>query len=77
MRGNNTHRICRVDVEGDRPRVLYLLHVGLPQLLRISALQNIELNIASVPHLRCLVVQAAKHQSNGDQPQYFSSATQN
>jgi hypothetical protein len=56
MRGNNTHRICRVDIEGDRPQVLYLLHVGLSQLLRISALQNIELNIASVPHLRCLVV---------------------
>jgi hypothetical protein len=37
--------IRSVDVEGDRPRVMYLWPVDLPQLLHISVLQNIELSM--------------------------------
>jgi hypothetical protein len=37
--------IRSVDVEGDRPWVMYLWPVDLPQLLHISVLQNIELSL--------------------------------
>jgi hypothetical protein len=45
MRGTSTHSIHNVDVEGNRPQVLYLWPVDLSQLLRISVLQNIELSM--------------------------------
>jgi hypothetical protein len=45
MRGTFARSMQSVDDEGDRPQVLYLWHVDLPQLLRISVIQNIELNM--------------------------------
>jgi hypothetical protein len=45
MRGTFACSIHNSEVKGDRPRVLYLWPVDLPQLLRISVLQNIELSM--------------------------------
>jgi hypothetical protein len=43
--GTTSHSIHNGEVEGDQPWVLYIWHVDLPQLLRISVLQNIELSM--------------------------------
>jgi hypothetical protein len=45
MWGTSIRSICSIDVEGDRPRVLYLWSMDLSQLLRILVLQNIELSM--------------------------------
>jgi hypothetical protein len=45
MWGTYARSIRIVNVEGDRPQVLYLWPVDLSQLLHISVLQNIELSM--------------------------------
>jgi hypothetical protein len=45
MRGTSARSICSDDVEGDRPRVLYLLPLDLYQLICVSVLHNIELSM--------------------------------
>jgi hypothetical protein len=42
MRGTSARNILSVNVEGDRPLVLYIWPVDLPQFLRIPVIQNIE-----------------------------------
>jgi hypothetical protein len=44
MRDTSTHSIRSRDIEGDRPRVLYIWPVDLLQLLHIAVQQNIELS---------------------------------
>jgi hypothetical protein len=45
MWGTSARCIRSGDVEGDRPRVLYIWLIDLLQLLRVALLQNIELSM--------------------------------